>query len=129
MRAGGAEASPRQLAVFDPMWLFRFLPLPFLTCGVTQLYDAYKVWCEKSGEPRYISQTLFSPTVERYAGDALQKKLIKYDLGHVVKQRLVFLIGDKPEGKTLSEWVAGASALFEESLKAYRSRGSANVEG
>jgi len=110
-------------------WSRGFLPLPFLTCGVTQLYDAYKVWCEKSGEPRYISQTLFSPTVERYAGDALQKKLIKYDLGHVVKQRLVFLIGDKPEGKTLSEWVAGASALFEESLKTYRSRGSANVEG
>lgn len=110
-------------------WSRGFLPLPFITCGVTQLYESYKVWCEKSGEPRYISQTLFSPTVERYAGDSLTKRTIKYDFGNVVKQRIVFLAGDQPEGKTLSDWVGGASALFEESLRVYRSRGSANVDG
>lgn len=109
-------------------WSRGFLPLPFISCGATQLYDAYKVWCEKSGEPRYISQTLFSPTVARYAGDSLEKRVIKYEYGQVVKQRHVFLTGNKPEGKTLSDWVADASALFEESLKAYRSRAGANVD-
>lgn len=110
-------------------WSRGFLPLPFITCGATQLYDAYKVWCDKSGESKYISQTIFSPTVLRYAGDALEKRVIKYDLGHVVKQRNVFLCGVKPEGKTLSDWVADASALFEKQLGAYRSRSTANVEG
>ena len=108
-------------------WSRGFLPLPFITCGATQLYEAYKVWCEKSGESRYISQTVFSPTLTRYAGDALEKKVIKYEYGSVVKQRNVFIAGNKPEGKTLSDWVADASALFEESLRVYRSR-SVNVE-
>lgn len=110
-------------------WSRGFLPLPFITCGATQLFDAFKVWCEKSGEGRYISQTVFSPTVLRYAGDAMEKSVIKYEYGHVVKQRNVFLVGDRPEGKTLANWAADAAALFETSLMAYRSRASANVEG
>lgn len=108
-------------------WSRGFLPLPFITCGATQLYEAYKVWCEKAGESRYISQTVFSPTVTRYAGDALEKKVIKYEYGSVVKQRNVFIAGVKPGDKTLSDWVADASALFEKSLKDYRSR-AVNVE-
>lgn len=110
-------------------WSRGFLPLPFITCGATQLYDAYKVWCEKSGEPRYISQTMFSPTVERYAGDAIEKRVIKYDLGEKVKQRNVFLVGKQPEGKALSDWVSDASNMFENELRSYRSRATANVEG
>lgn len=113
-------------------WHRGFLPLPFITCGATQLYDAYKVWCDKSGESKYISQTIFSPTVLRYAGEALEKHLIKYELGSVVKQRNVFLAGKKPEGKTLAEWATDASGLFEKSLRAYRSRSgvdAADVEG
>ncbi len=105
-------------------WSKGFLPLPFITCGATQLYEAYKAWCEKSGESRYISQTIFSPTVLRYAGADLEKKVIKYEYGSVVKQRNVFVAGQKPADKTLSDWVADASALFETSLKAYRSNRS-----
>lgn len=110
-------------------WSRGFLPLPFFTVGVNQLYDAYRVWCDRSGEPKYISLTVFSPTVERYAGDVIKKKLIKYDLGNVVKQRSVFLIGNQPEGKTLADWAADTTALFEKDLKAYRSRSGSNVEG
>lgn len=110
-------------------WSRGFLPLPFITCGATQLYDAYKVWCEKSGESKYISQTLFSPTVLRYAGDALEKRVIKYEYGSSVKQRNVFLQGSKPEGTSLSDWVAASSALFEKDLQTYRSRSAVNVEG
>jgi putative DNA primase/helicase len=109
-------------------WSRGFLPLPFITVGVNQLYDAYKVWCDRSGEPKYISLHIFSPTIERYAGDVLEKRLIKYGLGHVVKQRTVFLIGEQPTGRTLADWAADASALFETDLKAYRSRSFGNVE-
>ncbi|MGZ9713915.1 DUF5906 domain-containing protein [Glaciimonas sp. GNP009] len=109
-------------------WSAGFLPIPFISCGVGQLYDAYKVWCEKSGEPKYISLTLFSPTVARYAGDLLQRRVIKYEYGNVVKQRYVFLTGNQPEGKSLSDWIADASALFEEHFKSYRSRTVSNVD-
>jgi len=109
-------------------WSRGFLPLPVITCGVSQLYDAYRVWCEKSGEARYISLTVFSPTVERYAGEALVKKLIKYELGSSIKQRHVFLIGKQPDGKSFADWAAEASSLFESHLKAYRSRSSQNCD-
>lgn len=110
-------------------WSRGFLPMPFITCGATQLYDAYKVWCEKSGESKYISQTLFSPTVLRYAGGDLEKHVVKYEYGEVVKQRNVFIQGVKPEGKTLSDWVTDASALFEKHLQDYRRRPVVNVDG
>lgn len=109
-------------------WSKGHLPLPFLTCGVQQLYDAFQVWCNRSGESKYTSMTIFSPTVERYAGAAISKKAITYEYGAKVKQRFVFLIGDKPEGKTLRDWAEAASDLFEADLKSYRHRG-VHVEG
>jgi phage/plasmid primase-like uncharacterized protein len=104
-------------------WSRGLLPLPFLTCGVQQLYDAFQVWCNRSGESKYTSLTIFSPTVERYAGNAISKKAIKYEYGEKVKQRFVFLIGDKPEGTSLRDWTEAACDLFDVDLKAYRHRG------
>lgn len=109
-------------------WSRGYLPLPFITVSVNQLYDAFKVWCARSGEPMYTSMTAFSPMVARYAGDTMRKHLIKYDLGSKVKQRMVFLVGDQPPGKSLAEWAEGSSALFETDLRAYRSRYGANVD-
>lgn len=109
-------------------WSRGFLPLPFITVSVNQLYDAFKVWCARSGEPMYTSMTAFSPMVARYAGDAMRKHLIKYDLGSKVKQRMVFLVGDQPPGKSYAEWAEGSSALFEADLRAYRARYGANVD-
>jgi hypothetical protein len=77
----------------------------------------------------YTSMTAFSPMVVRYAGDTMRKHLIKYDLGSKVKQRMVFLVGDQPPGKSLADWAEGSSALFESELRAYRSRYGANVDG
>jgi hypothetical protein len=109
-------------------WSRGYLPLPFITVSVNQLYDAFKVWCARSGEPMYTSMTAFSPMVARYAGDTMRKHLIKYDLGSKVKQRMVFLVGDQPPGKSLAEWAEGSSALFETDLRSYRSRYGANVD-
>lgn len=110
-------------------WSKGILPLPFITVSVNQLYDAFRVWCGRSGEPAYTSMTAFSPMVARYAGDVMRKHLIKYDLGSKVKQRMVFLVGDQPEGKSLSDWAEGSSALFESELRSYRSRYGGNVDG
>lgn len=109
-------------------WSRGYLPLPFITVSVNQLYDAFKVWCARSGEPMYTSMTAFSPMVARYAGDTMRKHLIKYELGSKVKQRMVFLVGDQPAGKSLAEWAEGSSALFETDLRSYRSRYGANVD-
>lgn len=109
-------------------WSRGLLPLPFVTCAVQQLYDAFQVWCNRSGESKYTSLTIFSPSVERYAGDALRKKAILYEYGEKVKQRFVFLVGDHPPGQTLREWAEAASGLFEKDLRAYRHRGEPVME-
>jgi hypothetical protein len=110
-------------------WSSGLLPLPFITVGVTQLYEAFQTWCARSGESRYTTQTMFSPSVERYAGAVLKKQPIKYEYGEVVKQRIVFLIGEHPEGKTLREWAESACGLFETALKSYKNRNFIDVEG
>jgi len=110
-------------------WSKGLLPLPFITCGVQQLYDAFQVWCNRSGESKYTSLTIFSPTVERYAGSVLQKKAILYEYGEKVKQRFVFLVGDQPHGKSFREWAEDACGLFDSQLKSYRARGVGDVEG
>lgn len=109
-------------------WSRGFLPLPFISCGATQLFEAFKTWCDRSGESRFISQTLFGTQLARYAGNALEKKLIKYELGEVVKQRWVFLVGEIPDDRPLSEWVSGSSNLFENHLKKYRGRGGSSLD-
>ncbi|NML62255.1 hypothetical protein HHL21_14455 [Massilia sp. RP-1-19] len=110
-------------------WSKGLLPLPHITCGVQQLYEAFQVWCNRSGESKYTSLTTFSPTVERYAGQALSKKPILYEYGEKVKQRLVFLVGEQPPGKSFREWAEAASSVFETELKGYKHRGGGVVEG
>jgi phage/plasmid primase-like uncharacterized protein len=101
-------------------WSTGLLPVPFVTCGIQRLYEVFKVWCGRSGESKYTSLTVFSPSVERYAGGALKQHAIKYDLQSEVKQRYVFLIGDKPDGKTLREWAESTAGVFEKGFRSYR---------
>lgn len=110
-------------------WQQGLLPLPFITCGVSQLYEAFKVWCGRSGESKYTSQALFSPQIERYSGGVLTKKPINFDVGSKVKQRLVFLIGDQPADKSLRDWADACWNLFEGDLASYQHRGTQELGG
>jgi len=109
-------------------WSKGLLPLPFITVSINRLYEAFQIWCGRSGESKYTSLTLFSPSIERYSGGALKKGAVKYDLGEDVKQRLVFYIGDPPEGKTLREWAEAASGVFETAFFKYRNRDTGHVD-
>lgn len=102
-------------------WSEGFLPLPYVCCGAMQLYQAFCRWSILNGERYPASQTLFGRLIDRVAFDSgVRRSLIKYELGHVTKQRTVYLIGDEPKDKTRSEWVHGASELFEDYLRKYR---------
>jgi hypothetical protein len=110
-------------------WKNGFLPLPFITVGVQQLYDAFQVWCGRSGESKFTSMTTFSPQVERYAGSDLHKKPITYEYGAMVKQRMVFVVGDPPAGRTLRDWAEDTCASFEGFFQKYRRREYGDVGG
>jgi phage/plasmid primase-like uncharacterized protein len=110
-------------------WSGGLLPLPFITVSVNQLFDAFRTWSARSGEPMYTSMTKFSPEIERYAGGTLKKKLIKYDLGEDVKQRMVFMVGDLPDGRTLADWCEACGAVFSKHYQSYRNRGGGFDQG
>lgn len=111
-------------------WANGLLPLPFLTVSVEQLYAAFQVWCGRSGESKFTTLTTFSPQVERYAGSALRKHAVKYEAGHVVKQRTVFLVGEHPANKaTIRDWTEDACATFETAFQKYRRRDHSDMDG
>ncbi len=101
-------------------WSQNELPLPFICCSAMQLYWAFQRWCHLNGERFPPTQVLFARKMLRYAGKAVRKRMVEYELGEDVKQRTVYLVGEQPEGKTQTEWVHGASALFDKYLKKYR---------
>ncbi|MYM37247.1 hypothetical protein GTP38_23250 [Duganella sp. FT94W] len=125
------EKSMEPAERFYREWSTGLLPLPFHTVGVQQLYDAFQIWCGRSGESKYTKMVTFSPQIERHAGEALRKHAVKYEYGHVVKQRTVFLVGAQPEGKsTIRDWAEDACASFEQAFQKYRRREySGDVEG
>jgi putative DNA primase/helicase len=104
-------------------WSGGFLSLPFVCCSAQQLYSAFTRWCVLNGERYFPSQQFFGRAIDRAAQrDGVRRTVMKYDLGHDVKQRTVYLLGldIKPDDKSLVDFVADASALFEEHLKKYR---------
>jgi hypothetical protein len=109
-------------------WASGLLPIPFVTCSVVRLYEVFKVWCGRSGESKYTSQCLFSPSVARYAGGVLKHHTIKYDLESEVKQRFVFLVGEQPEGKSFREWAESTANVFESGFRTYRKGGTDDVD-
>jgi putative DNA primase/helicase len=101
-------------------WAAGALPLPFICCSAMQLYAGFQRWSHLNGERFPPTQTEFGGKVERMAVGDVTRKVIKYDVGGAVKQRTAYIVGEKPEGKSLADWVEGASALFEVDLKRYR---------
>lgn len=112
----GLEAPER----FYREWSAQALPLPFVCCSAMQLYAAFQRWCHLNGERFPPSQTVFGGKIERMAAGEVTRKLIKYDLHSVIKQRTAYLVHPQPEGKSLSQWVEDGSGLFESYLKKYR---------
>ena len=101
-------------------WESGLLPLPFITVSATQLFEAFKIWCTRSSESKYTTQTVFGSTILRYAGAKMKKHPIIYEFGEEVKQRIVYLVGERPPDKSLAQWAEGACPLFESYLKDYR---------
>lgn len=102
-------------------WEGGILPFPFISCSQQQLYSAFQRWCSLNGERFPPSQVRFARDLLRAGKSSIRKDLVRYDYQSAVKQRIVYLVGSKPDGKTKSQWVEDASNLFEGHLQTYRS--------
>ncbi len=85
-----------------------------------QLYAAFCRWSYLNGERFPPTQTLFGRAISRVGFGKVGRGDVKYDLMSEVKQRTVYLVGDKPEDKTREKWVSDGSDLFEKALQKYR---------
>ena len=110
-------------------WRGGFLPLPYVCCSAEQLYSAFTRWCNIAGERYPPSQTFFGRVITREGrADGVRKHVAQYPLGNAVKQRTVYLVGNQPEDKSQTDWIAGASELFEVDLRKFRSGSTGNSE-
>jgi putative DNA primase/helicase len=105
---------------FFIQWSSGELTIPFITCSSMQLYSGFQRWCTLNGERYPPSETLFGRTVGRIGAKQLSKQIVKYDLGEDVRQRTVYMIGERKDGQSIQDFVAGASGLFEAQLRKYR---------
>ncbi|WP_395008676.1 DUF5906 domain-containing protein, partial [Undibacterium sp.] len=101
-------------------WEAGLLPLPYVCCSAMQLYAAFCRWSYLNGERFPPTQTLFGRTISRIGFGKVSKGAVKYDLMSDVKQRMVYLVGDKPEAKSREKWVEDGSNSFEKALQKYR---------
>lgn len=101
-------------------WEAGLLPLPYVCCSAMQLYSAFCRWSYLNGERFPPTQTLFGRTISRIAFGKITKGAVQYELMSDVKQRTVYLVGDKPEDRSREKWVEDGSNLFEKALQKYR---------
>lgn len=92
--------------------------LPALT---TDLYDLYKVWCEKSNE-RAMSLARFVNTLKRRHEVDIQYK--RYEMNYATKNAasFCFVLGgnEKPAEEKESEWLGTRVEIFRMAAKEYR---------
>lgn len=124
--------------LFWEEWSGGELDLPYMACGVSQAYQAYLKWCQRTGDRYPFKQGQFTPTLLRFAegqGKPARVKAMNVTRpGAAKKTERVLLVAEpvlrapdaKPEdpAMTESEWASSAVKDFGDALRRYIGYGS-----
>ncbi|MDD5405052.1 MAG: DUF5906 domain-containing protein [Sulfuricella sp.] len=112
-------------------WLTGVLPLPLQVCSASQLYRAFKRWCQATGERFFPAQEQFTRSAKRMAESMSRKQGIPVAINYKVVKLVDHVNGQRaqrmwipdgcgaPEGYTEGEWACSSVALFEEALSTF----------
>jgi putative DNA primase/helicase len=98
--------------VFYQEWKEGGLGIPYETCLSSDLYEAYKRFCSRTGD-RPLTLTKFSTIL---SARLQKKKNAHYTLGVQKKQGTFFLVGEQPAGMDESVWLGMCVSAFREEL-------------
>lgn len=97
------------------------LPMPYAPCLANDLYRAYAIFSPRVGERNPAKQNRFSH--EFMAMNGVTRRVMRVedpdDPLAEIKQRTVFLMGDRPEGEDEGAWVKKNVAAFRAALRQY----------
>lgn len=107
--------------LFWSEWSGGELELPYWSCSVAQIYQAYLKYCQRTGERFPFKREQFTPTVLRFSeseGKPAKVKVMKPETAGTKKAERMFLVTDPPiEGQ--GAWATEAIDKFGEHLKVY----------
>jgi putative DNA primase/helicase len=115
------EAKDRLIEFSKPTWeffLFEWqnghLDVPYATCAVSQLYEVYKKWCNKSGESSLGRNKLTNLLSRRVP----MRKNLHYELSMSERrQQSFFIIGVIPGDKIQAQWLGECYQSFQDTLE------------
>lgn len=93
--------------------------LSAMPCLSTDLYDAYKLWCNRNGQRHAPAHRLLN-TLERKRGTRTARK--RYDVGarELGPHTVVLFGGEPPVDKSERAWISDGIAAFKNRLTDYR---------
>ncbi|WP_333710351.1 primase-helicase family protein [Malikia spinosa] len=112
-------------------WLMGVLPLPLQVCSASQLYRAFKRWCQATGERFFPPQEGFTRSAKRMIDSMSRKNGTALALNYKVVKLIDSVNGQRaqrmwipdgctpPGGQTEGEWACEGVTLFEEALRTF----------
>jgi putative DNA primase/helicase len=101
---------------FYQEWHKGYLSVPYMSCLIVDLYEAYKAWCH-SGHERQISLKKFSDFMSVPSRGKRKRDAI-YDKGVSTKKGTFLLVDERPEALTQKAWLGGCVSTFQKALQA-----------
>ncbi|CAN5650293.1 hypothetical protein BH10PSE18_BH10PSE18_15110 [soil metagenome] len=116
--------------LFWTEWQGGELDLPYWSCSVPQLYQAYVKYCQRSGDRFPFKREQFTPTILRFAESQdkpARVKVMNPDHEGTKKSERMFLVAepvfrpatDDTPAQTQGDWATDAIQRFHEHMKVY----------
>lgn len=100
---------------FYQEWRKGYLAVPYMSCLITDLYEAYKAWCH-SGHERQISLKKFSDFMS-VPSRGKRKRDVWYQVGQGKKKGTFLIVSDAPEDTPQMVWLGKCVSEFQKELR------------
>jgi len=102
-------------------WEAGELDLPYWSCSVAQVYQAYLKYCQRTGDRFPFKREQFTPTVLRFSESQdrpARVKVMKPDIAGAKKAERMFLVTEPPV-EAQGAWASEAIEKFHEHMKVF----------
>lgn len=103
-------------------WSDGQLELPYWSCAVSQAYQAYLKYAQRTGDRFPMQRHIFTRMVTRFSeamGKPAREKVMKVERAGTKKAERMLLVIDPPADQPQGEWASECVEKFQEHLKVY----------
>ena len=101
-------------------WSEEQLPIPYCSCSLEQLFEAFRIWCVGAGERNPLPQHIFSAEIARKL--TREQRTWVADPARGRRQTTMFLVGECPNDYTQEKWLGLKMGEFNGGLRSMKER-------